>query len=154
MWPILPCSSLVQNQLSGFLFCNTLYPINQLTCLLFNQRNRTGILNKLEDLKNRCMDGLIKRIVSVLLYSIRRQRKSLCRKSANKKMIEFVSAGKCINAGRPEAEKCFRQALDHIVGIKHVEDKMKIPYICWYIYQVKKIKFNFSNIRYFDLNSI
>ena len=99
--------------------------------LFLNIRNRSGILNKLEDLKNRCMDGLIKRIVSVLIYSMRRQRKSLCRKSANKKMIEFVSAGKCINAGRPEADKCFKTAIDHIVGIKHAEDKMKIPFICW-----------------------
>ena len=108
--------------------------------ILFLNRNRTGILNKLEELKNKCMDGLIKRVVSVLLYSIRRQRKSLCRKSANKKMIEFVSAGKCINAGRPDAEKCFTQAMDHIIGIKRVENKMKIPYICWYIF------YNFKNI--------
>ena len=94
-------------------------------------RNRTGLLKKMEDLKNRCMDGLIKRIVAVMLYSIKKQRKSLCRKNASKKQVEFVSAGKCINSARPEAEKCINEAMDHIVGIKRADDKMKIPFICW-----------------------
>ncbi|XP_054155138.1 uncharacterized protein LOC128953655 [Oppia nitens] len=93
--------------------------------------NRTHVLNKLEDLKNHCMDGMLKRIVSVMLYSIRRQRKGMCRKKPNKKMVELISAGKCINSGRPEAQKCIDEAMNHVVGIKHAtDDRMKIPFIC------------------------
>ncbi|CAG2176004.1 unnamed protein product, partial [Oppiella nova] len=39
-------------------------------------QNRTGLLAKVEDLKNRCMEGLVKRVVAVVLYSMKRQRKT------------------------------------------------------------------------------
>ncbi|CAG2178734.1 unnamed protein product, partial [Oppiella nova] len=40
-------------------------------------------------------------------------------------------AGKCINAVRPDAQRCVDEAMDHIIGIRNITDnKMKIPFVC------------------------
>ncbi|CAG2111260.1 unnamed protein product [Medioppia subpectinata] len=92
---------------------------------------RKEVLPKMEDLKNRCMDGLAKRVVAVVIYSMKRQRKIMCRKKPNKRMLEMAGAGKCINSFRPAAQNCVEEAMDHVIGIRNSTDnKMKIPFLC------------------------
>lgn len=88
-------------------------------------------MSTIEDLNTRCMKGLMKRVVSVVIYSMKKQRKSLCRKTPNQKMIEFVSAGKCINKGSKDIEKCAKASIDHVLGIKFAEEDIRIPLLCW-----------------------
>jgi hypothetical protein len=77
------------------------------------------------------MSGLMKRVVAIIIFSSKRQRKQICRKTPTKKMVELVSAGKCINNGSKEIEKCAKISINNILGIKYAEEKMKIPLLCW-----------------------
>ncbi|CAG2111261.1 unnamed protein product, partial [Medioppia subpectinata] len=89
--------------------------------LQFNCRNRSHVLPQIEDLKNRCMDGISKRVVAVVIYSAKRQRKVICRKKPNKRMLEVVGAGKCLNSFRPDALKCVEEAIDHACLLLNVK---------------------------------
>ena len=83
------------------------------------------------NLANKCMTGFKKNIMQVTLYSVKKSQKSLCRAKATKEMREFVAAGKCVNGGAEQFRKCIRATVNNILKVKVMDDKLKIPLICW-----------------------
>ena len=96
-----------------------------------NCRINKHVVGILTHLANKCMTGFKKNVMQVTLYSVKKSQKSLCRAKPTKEMREFVAAGKCVNAGQELFRKCIRQSANNILKVRVVEDKLKIPLICW-----------------------
>ena len=91
-------------------------------------------ITTLDDLNKRCMKGLMKEVVGIVLYSVKKKRKSMCKKNPTPELRELVDSGKCVNAGRFELEKCANKSLDRFMAMQEVDNEMKIPLVCWYAY--------------------
>ena len=87
----------------------------------------------LTNLTNKCLVGFKKNIMQVVLYSVKRQQKTLCRPKPTKEMKDFVAAGSCVNEGRTHFRKCGQKVVNNMFKIKHAEDKLKVPMICWLV---------------------
>jgi len=80
------------------------------------------------------MKGLFKQIVSVVIYSIKKERKVLCRKNPTKELHELLATGKCVNSGRIELEKCAKISIERALVMKDADQDLKIPLACWYVF--------------------
>lgn len=88
-------------------------------------------INTLEDLNKRCMKGMMKEVVGIVLYSVKKKRRAMCRKNTTPELRQLVESGKCVNKGRFELEKCANKSMDRFIAMKNVENDMKIPLVCW-----------------------
>jgi hypothetical protein len=86
------------------------------------------------------MKGLIKQVVSVVIFSVRKEQKVICKKSPtpSKDVTDLIASGKCINKARPQLESCADQAIDRLSNIKFAEEKIRIPLLCCDIPTIKK----------------
>jgi len=94
-------------------------------------------LESLEDLNRRCMKGLFKEVVSVVVYNEKKRRRSICGKKQTEELRDLLDAGKCVNNRRKQLENCANKAIDRFLGIKNAEQNMKIPLVCCEISKTK-----------------
>jgi len=91
----------------------------------------------LEDLNRRCMKGLFKEVVSIVIFSVKKKRRNICGKRPTAELRDLLEAGKCVNKGRKQIENCANRGIDNFLGIKNVEQNVKIPLVCCEISKVK-----------------
>ncbi|XP_054155119.1 uncharacterized protein LOC128953639 [Oppia nitens] len=95
-------------------------------------------LTTLDDLNKRCMKGMMKEVVGIVLYSVKKKRRSMCKKSPTAELRELTDSAKCINKGRSGVEKCANKSLDRFMAMKNVDNDLKIPLVCCEIGKTKK----------------
>jgi hypothetical protein len=90
------------------------------------------------------MKGLIKQVVSVVIFSVRKEQKVICKKSPtpSKDVSDLIASGKCINKARPQLESCADKTIDRLYNIKFAEEKIRIPLVCCEIPIIKKCLLN------------
>jgi hypothetical protein len=92
------------------------------------------MINTIESLNKKCIKGLPKQFLSVLVYSAKKLVKQICRaKNLSKRMKELVDSAKCLNKAHNQIQKCYDTAIDNFLGIKNLknQDNLKIPMACW-----------------------
>ena len=78
-----------------------------------------------------CLKSTSQTLMSLASYNFDVVNKPYCSKKGKKK-AEFVSWGKCGNAGKPKTKVCWDKMIT-IMGntMKVKESKKRIPLICW-----------------------
>jgi len=99
-------------------------------------------LESLEDLNKRCMKGLFKEVVAIVVYNEKKKRKSICGKRPTQELRDLLDAGKCVNNRRKQLEKCANKGIDRFLGIKNAEQNLKIPLVCCEISKTKNCLIN------------
>jgi len=87
-------------------------------------------ITTLDDLNKRCVKGMLKEVVGIVLYSIKKKRRAMCKKSTTLELRELVDSGKCVNGGRMELERCANKSLDRFMAMRDQPNDMKIPLAC------------------------
>jgi hypothetical protein len=86
------------------------------------------------------MKDLIKQVVSLIIFSVRKEQKVICKKSPtpSKDVSDLIASGKCINKARPQLESCANETMDRLLNIKFAEEKIRIPLLCCEIPKLKQ----------------
>lgn len=74
---------------------------------------------------------MMKEVVGIVLYSVKKKRRTMCRKNTSKDLKDLVDSGKCVNKARFDLEKCANKSLDRFHAMKEVQNDQKIPLVCW-----------------------
>ena len=89
------------------------------------------LLKTAETFVKSCLKEYPKRLLSILIKTVKTQSKSLCAQKESKRLVELFSSADCTNAARSQYQKCINESVDTLIGIKSVEDTQKLPLLCW-----------------------
>jgi hypothetical protein len=89
-------------------------------------------MEQIENYKTKCLKGLPKQIMSIIIYSVKNAINNLCKKDS-KRLTSLIEGTPCLNKGSNEINKCYTKFIDGILGAKNSVDSKKIPYnVCEY----------------------
>lgn len=82
-----------------------------------------------KDYAKRCLKAFPYQVTTLLMYGVIRKNKFYCNFSRGKK--DMVSMAKCLNAIKPQGNRCMNKLIDEAMISINAPEKLKIGLICW-----------------------